>query len=200
MSLDLNSLLHGWPHENGAIKVRRIPGLDGKEKIQLRVDLGVLQMELAGRPDGLRPHNCESLLVYHQRRAERAEARGESYDLTAEQCNELQQEGIQYYHRYLSLFQLSDFTGVIRDTERKLELFSFVAEHTDPGWIMAFPSAIGVLVERGSLLSHAAIVARELGIPAVVSVPGLTRWLHDEDWVEMDGATGTIRRLRGADA
>ena len=75
-----------------------------------------------------------------------------------------------------------------------------VAEHTDPGWIMVFPSALGVLVERGSLLSHAAIVARELGIPAVVSVPGLTRWLRDGDWVEMDGATGTIRRVTAPDA
>jgi rifampicin phosphotransferase len=70
-----------------------------------------------------------------------------------------------------------------------------VAEHTDPGWIMIFPSATGVLVERGSLLSHAAIVARELGIPAIVSVPGITRWLRDGDWVEMDGATGRVRRI-----
>lgn len=70
-----------------------------------------------------------------------------------------------------------------------------VAEHTDPGWIMVFPSAMGVLVERGSLLSHAAIVARELGIPAVVSVPGITRWLKDGDWVEFDGSTGVIRRI-----
>jgi pyruvate,water dikinase len=70
-----------------------------------------------------------------------------------------------------------------------------VAEHTDPGWIMVFPSARGVLVERGSLLSHAAIVARELGIPAVVSLPGITRWLSDGDWVEMDGSTGIVRRI-----
>ena len=70
-----------------------------------------------------------------------------------------------------------------------------VAEHTDPGWIMVFPSALGVLVERGSMLSHAAIVARELGIPAVVSVPGLTSWLHDGDWVELDGSTGIVRRI-----
>jgi phosphohistidine swiveling domain-containing protein len=69
-----------------------------------------------------------------------------------------------------------------------------VAEHTDPGWIMIFPSAMGVLVERGSLLSHAAIVARELGIPAIVSVPGVTRWLKDGDWVELDGSTGIVRR------
>ena len=70
-----------------------------------------------------------------------------------------------------------------------------VAEHTDPGWILVFPSARGILVERGSLLSHAAIVARELGIPAVVSLPGVTRWLRDGDWVEMDGSTGTVRRI-----
>jgi phosphohistidine swiveling domain-containing protein len=70
-----------------------------------------------------------------------------------------------------------------------------VAEHTDPGWIMVFPSARGLLVERGSLLSHAAIVARELGIPAVVSLPGVTRWLKDGDSVEMDGSTGIVRRI-----
>jgi pyruvate,water dikinase len=70
-----------------------------------------------------------------------------------------------------------------------------VAEHTDPGWILIFPSAAGLLVERGSLLSHAAIVARELGIPAVVSIPGLTQWLRDGDIVELDGATGSVRTL-----
>jgi hypothetical protein len=131
MSLDLNTILKDWPHENGNIKVRKIAGLDGREKLQLRVDLGVLQMELAGRPDGRRPHNCESLLEYHQRRAARAAAKGETYELTPEQCAELQQEGIQYYHRYLSLFQINDFEGVVRDTQRNLDLFTFVSEHTD---------------------------------------------------------------------
>ena len=70
-----------------------------------------------------------------------------------------------------------------------------VAERTDPGWIMLFPAAAGVLVERGSLLSHAAIVAREMGIPAIVSIPGVTRALQTGDWVEMDGSTGTISRV-----
>ncbi len=70
-----------------------------------------------------------------------------------------------------------------------------VADHTDPGWIMLFPSAKGLLVERGSLLSHSAIVSRELGIPAVVSIPGLTAWLQDGDEVELDGARGTVRRI-----
>ncbi len=70
-----------------------------------------------------------------------------------------------------------------------------VAERTDPGWITLFASAAGLLVERGSLLSHSAIVARELGIPSVISIPGLTRWLRDGDWVELDGGSGEVRRV-----
>ena len=131
MSLDLNSILKDWPHENGTIKVRKIIGLDGREKLQLRIDLGVLQMEMTGRPDGQRPHNCESLLAYHQSRAVRADEQAEDYELSPEQCTELQQEGIQYYHRYLSLFQINDFAGVVRDTQRNLDLFDFVLAHTN---------------------------------------------------------------------
>lgn len=70
-----------------------------------------------------------------------------------------------------------------------------VAERTDPGWVLLFPLAAGLLVERGSLLSHSAIVARELGIPAIVSIPGVTRWLSDGDWVELDGGAGVVRRI-----
>src|SRR6202023_400891 len=131
MSLDLNTILRDWPHEPGSIKVRKVVGLDGREKLQLRIDLGVLQMEMIGRPDGQRPHGSESLLAYHQLRAAHAEGRGDSYALSPEQCAELQQEGIQYYHRYLRLFQINDYAGVVRDTQRNLDLFDFVVAHTD---------------------------------------------------------------------
>lgn len=70
-----------------------------------------------------------------------------------------------------------------------------VAERTDPGWIMLFPAAAGILVERGSLLSHSAIVAREMGIPAIVSIPDVTTVLADGQWVEIDGAAGTVRQI-----
>ena len=70
-----------------------------------------------------------------------------------------------------------------------------VAERTDPGWVLLFPSCAGLVVERGSLLSHSAIVARELGIPAAVSVPGVTGWLRDGDFVRLDGAVGTVDRI-----
>ena len=73
-----------------------------------------------------------------------------------------------------------------------------VAERTDPGWIMLFPGALGLLVERGSLLSHSAIVARELKIPAVIAIDGLTTWLRTGDVVELDGRAGTVRRIAHA--
>lgn len=72
-----------------------------------------------------------------------------------------------------------------------------VAPRTDPGWIMLFPSAAGLLVEHGSLLSHSAIVAREMGIPAIVSIGGVTQWVTTGEWLEMDGSTGFVRKLEG---
>ncbi len=70
-----------------------------------------------------------------------------------------------------------------------------VAERTDPGWVTIFPLVKGIIMERGSLLSHSAIVARELGLPAVVGVEDACRWLQDGDWVELNGTSGHIRRL-----
>jgi pyruvate,water dikinase len=67
-----------------------------------------------------------------------------------------------------------------------------VAQRTDPGWIMLFPVAAGVLVEYGSLLSHAAIVVREMGIPAVVSVKNLLAGVQTGDLLELDGEKGSV--------
>jgi pyruvate,water dikinase len=71
---------------------------------------------------------------------------------------------------------------------------------TDPGWAPLFPTAGGLLVERGSTLSHSAVVARELGIPAIVGIPGITTLLKDGERVRMDGATGRIERLESVPA
>ncbi|MBI3562894.1 MAG: phosphoenolpyruvate synthase [Gammaproteobacteria bacterium] len=73
-----------------------------------------------------------------------------------------------------------------------------VAMRTDPGWVPIFPSISGLLVERGSLLSHSAIVAREMGIPAVVGIKGLLTTLTDGMVVRMDGKNGTVKILKRA--
>jgi len=87
---------------------------------------------------------------------------------------------------------------VVRDPReaRDLEGKILVAERTDPGWTLLFPAVRGLLVQRGSLLSHSAIVAREMGLPCVVGIAGLLDTLEDGEIVEMDGAAGVVRRQK----
>ena len=68
-----------------------------------------------------------------------------------------------------------------------------VAPMTDPGWVFLMAAAGGLIVERGSLLSHTAIIGRELGIPTVVAVKDATTRIADGALVEIDGAAGTVR-------
>jgi Phosphoenolpyruvate synthase/pyruvate phosphate dikinase len=91
-------------------------------------------------------------------------------------------------------------TGVVRivrtpSDDLAIDGHILVAPRTDPGWAPLFPSAGGIIVERGSLLSHSAVLARELRLPAVVGVPGILETLRDGERVRIDGSTGTIERL-----
>jgi hypothetical protein len=132
MSADLSLILHGWDHNPNEVTVRRITGLDGRPKIQMRLDLGMLQMEMVGRPDGKRPHGYESLLEYYEDRLRRYSAlNGDSdgFEMDGNACAEVKQESMQYYYRYLSLFHLGCYREVIRDTERNLRAFDFLREH-----------------------------------------------------------------------
>ncbi|MFI5783090.1 PEP/pyruvate-binding domain-containing protein [Nocardia sp. NPDC051570] len=70
-----------------------------------------------------------------------------------------------------------------------------VARETDPGWLPLMIAAAGLIVERGTLLSHTAITGRLLGVPTVVAVPQATIRIPDGAWIELDGSTGTIRIL-----
>ncbi len=140
MLRDLTSFLRKWDYQPGELRVRRFKGRDGQDKIQLRVDLGVLQMEAVGRPDGKRPMGHESWLQFYQSRlgehiAEHGEDEG--FQLKSEDCQRLQQEAIQYYHRYICLFQLGDHIAVLRDTERNLEAFALLEEYSETPEISA---------------------------------------------------------------
>ncbi len=73
-----------------------------------------------------------------------------------------------------------------------------VAARTDPGWVPLFATASALLIERGSMLSHSVIVARELGLPAVVGATGVTKKLKTGDVVELDGTTGIVKVISRA--
>jgi hypothetical protein len=124
-SSDIRSVLENWPYDPGHITVRKIVGEDGRVKVQMRLDLGLLQFELDGRPDAKRPHGYESLLHYHLdrlRKHRRASGSDVGFELSPGECRELRGECSMYYHRYLSLFVLEEFDRVKRDTERNLRV------------------------------------------------------------------------------
>src|SRR5712691_2391173 len=135
MNFDISHLLEQWEYQRGQVVVRRFVGKDGIEKIQLRVDLGLLQMNSQGRPDGKRPFGHPSLLDHYaaklQKYALKHEGSEEGFVLKAEECSKLQLEALQYHHRYICLLQLEDYAGVVRDTERNLSVFDFVQKHAE---------------------------------------------------------------------
>jgi UvrB/uvrC motif len=141
VNFDISHLLESWEYQPGQVVVRKFVGKDGVEKIQLRVDLGLLQMNAHGRPDGKRPFGHPSLFDYQQARLkqhqEKHEGSSDGFKLKPEDCAKLQLEALQYHHRYICLLQLEDYGGVVRDTERNLRLFEFVCDHAESeelGW------------------------------------------------------------------
>ena len=132
MSLDIGNILSEWPYEHGQVSARRIRGNDGRDKIQMRLDLGLLQMETDGRPDGQHPHGFESLLHYYEHQREEHVQRGKSdasFELDERACELLRNESTMYYHRYLAEFILEEYGAVVRDSVRNLQLMDFVNRH-----------------------------------------------------------------------
>jgi hypothetical protein len=129
---DITSILQDWEYESGTINVRKITGADGTPKLQMRLDLGLLQMEFTGRPDGARPFGRESLLEYFQHRlAEYKQANGtdSGFSLSADECQSLREEAHMYYNRYLSLLVLEEYPGVVRDTARNLRVIDLCGKY-----------------------------------------------------------------------
>lgn len=130
MNLDISGFLKGWEYEPASVTARWVNGRDGTVKVQLRLDLGLFQMEIEGRPDGTKPRGYPSLLDYYLT-IDKTSGAGKGVRLSPETCSELQQEAMQYYYRYLAFYSLQHYEGVIADTEHNLKLFEFVAKHTD---------------------------------------------------------------------
>ncbi|MEO1007863.1 MAG: UvrB/UvrC motif-containing protein [Planctomycetota bacterium] len=135
MARDISDILGEWPFDRTRPNIRLIQGEGGTPLLQVRLDLGLLQMHVDGRPDGQNPHGSRTLLEHYEHLADEADlmaAAGqaeEPIELTPEDCKLLREEAAQFYHRYVALLVLNDFDGVIRDTGRNLRLIEFLQQH-----------------------------------------------------------------------
>lgn len=205
MSFDITELLANWDYQPGQVVARRFQGKDGAEKVQLRVDLGILQMNAEGRPDGKRPMGQDSWFEFHQARLRKHRQESNDDDdfaLDGEGCAKLQQEAIQYHHRYICFFQLEDFAAVERDCERNLKLFEFIAEFAEtdelawsllqfaPQLLMMRTRARGTAALRKKKFTNA-IKAIEEGIEE------LETFYRDNEREDLLENSGEIASLRG---
>ena len=133
MSDDIGKILENWDYRLGRVDARRVKGIDGSDKLQMRIDLGLLQMNAQFRPDGKRPFGHPTLLDHFLIRLEkhRNTNGGEDggFSINPDECAKLQQEAIQFHHRSICNFELDDFEAVERDTDHILELLDFVQDY-----------------------------------------------------------------------
>ncbi len=127
MSSDhLDDLLQQWPYEPDSLGVRLVKGAQGRDIIQLRIDLGILQLETTGRPDGLRPEGHDTLLdCLHRQEAETPE-----FELDEDTCLEIDREFVQFYHRRVAWLRLQRFDKAVQDADHTLALMDFCREHS----------------------------------------------------------------------
>ncbi len=132
---DIDRLLKDWPYEPGEVLARIAKARDGRDVIQMRVEMGILQMEVNRRPDGQRPNGFDT--YYDHLLAEALHA-GKEFELTEEQCSEADREFMQYYHRRICWLSLREFHLAARDADHTLAFMDFVAAHcNDEEWIVS---------------------------------------------------------------
>ena len=113
--------------------VRAIDGGDRKRKIQIRVDLGLMQLEWTDRPDGSRPHNSRSILSFFQNKLREAVGKGGTrrFSLSREDCWALSREAMQYYWRRISFFELREYERAEKDAEHNLGILDMCKQYAE---------------------------------------------------------------------
>lgn len=123
----LDHLLQQWAFDPQTLNSRLVKGRDGRDVIQMRVDMGVLQMETIGRPDGAQPYGCSTFLDYCQSLLLEDAAR----KLDEDECNEVDREFMQFYHRRICWLRLQYYHRAVMDADHTLRLMD-VSEKMSP--------------------------------------------------------------------
>jgi len=131
---DLDKLLNAWPYRPGEVMARLVKGSDGRDVLQMRVDMGILQLETENRPDGARPHGSPT---YYDHLVSQS-LHDPHFVLTPEQCMDADREFVQYYHRRICWLSLREYRRAAQDADHSLAFMDFVRDHSpDEEWTMS---------------------------------------------------------------
>lgn len=123
----IDHILKNWEYSPGEVDARLARGDDGREVVQLRIDMGLLQMEVDGRPDGTRPQGAET---YYDYLIAAAIQEGDEFELSEEQCGEADREFVQFYQRRLCWLALREYTRAVKDADHSLAFMDFCTKHS----------------------------------------------------------------------
>ena len=197
----IDRILRDWPYDPDAINVRMTKGENGRAIIQMRVDLGLLQLEIAGRPDGIRPQGFDT---YYDYLVGEAVHLGEDFVMDDDQCDEADREFVQYYHRRNCWLRLREFRKAMEDANHTLGLMDFCRDHSpEQSWTISHEQyrpyvlfqrtqaeALAELEERGA---QEAVDAIQRGLDRIYEVFAE----HDaEEHFEEDEMVNRLKELK----
>lgn len=131
----IDHLLTAWPFDPSQVGVRLVKGKDGRDVIQMRIDMGLLQLEAAGRPDGVRPKGYETYYEFLQTHLLDDD---DQFQMSEDQCGEIDREFVQFYHRRICWLTLQQYPKVVQDADHTLGMMDFCLKYsTDEEWTMS---------------------------------------------------------------
>jgi len=131
----LDDLFENWPYDPETVSVRPVTGGDGREILQMRIEMGVLQLETTARPDGAKPGGAETYLD-HLLELESSE--GADYEMDEEQCGECDREFVMFYHRRVCWLALEEYGRAAQDARHTLRLMDACKRHSpDEDWTLS---------------------------------------------------------------
>lgn len=132
---NIDDILRKWPYDPDSVSVRVCKGGDGRQILQMRIDMGLMQLEVEGRPDGTRPHGEES---FYDFLVSQSLLEGDDLVLTDEQCTEVDREFVQFYHRRICWLKLQEYRQAVADADHTLGLMDFCVKHSpDENWTVS---------------------------------------------------------------
>jgi hypothetical protein len=131
----IDLILRTWAYEPETLSVRIVQGSDGRDVLQMRIDMGVLQLEMEGRPDGARPGGCDT---YYDNLLQLSLPEGDKFVMSESQCDDVDREFVQFYHRRICWLRLQNYERAVRDADHTLALMDFCQKHSaDEQWTLS---------------------------------------------------------------
>lgn len=154
----IDDILKGWEYDPESVSVRVVSGEDQRQLLQMRIDMGIMQIEVEDRPDGEKPHGFPTYLDYL---LNQIDLQGQDLILNDEQCNEVDREFMQYYHRRICWRQLHRFDLALQDADHTLALMDVCKKHSpDDQWTLAHEQYRPfVMYHRTEAAAHKALEA-----------------------------------------